>query len=399
MKLSITTFAPILASALALSSCFAIPLPGSDDSDIAITVREEPRLYQVVEGGTTKFQWMTLQQVFDEMVGKEVHFMEVDSTGLTARIDEIPKIPDASDLPPRDFPTTMKHEPLVKSLIPRISKDNLKSTVEKLSSYFTRYFSTTTGEEAAQWIFDQANSIVQSPSGVLRNASIRKFTHEDVPLPPGYIFRQFSVIATIPGSSSEKIILGAHEDSINYRTNPLDRAPGADDDATGCAALLEIFRILVDEPNFVPTRTIELHWYAAEEVLKFGSKAIAESYRANNENVVAMLQLDMIGYTPDVPSIAISADRNISPSLNTFLLKVAQTYATVPANYTDCDVCNSDHISWTVNGYHSVFPFEDPVSFNPSIHGPTDTVDLLNFDLVKEFTATALGFAVELVMA
>ncbi|OOO06492.1 peptidase M28 [Aspergillus oryzae] len=81
---------------------------------------------------------------------------------------------------------------------------------------------------------------------------------------------QPSIIVSIPGMSTKTIVVGAHQDSIIrpcYQV-PRDYAPGADDNASGVATLIEALRAILRDPDFaqghVPN-TLEFHFYAAEE--------------------------------------------------------------------------------------------------------------------------------------
>ncbi len=89
-------------------------------------------------------------------------------------------------------------------------------------------------------------------------------------------------------SSDEVLIFGGHIDSTAPGM-PTGRAPGADDDASGSAVVLEMFRILTSS-GFVPAKTIEFHGYAAEEVGLRGSQEIAAAYRAAGKSVIGMVR-------------------------------------------------------------------------------------------------------------
>lgn len=83
-------------------------------------------------------------------------------------------------------------------------------------------------------------------------------------------------------------------DSINLNS-PIDgRAPGADDDGTGCVNLIEGFRALL-AAGFEPRTPVEFHWYSAEEAGLLGSQAIATSYKNAGVQVRAFMELDMSG--------------------------------------------------------------------------------------------------------
>jgi leucyl aminopeptidase len=93
-------------------------------------------------------------------------------------------------------------------------------------------------------------------------------------------------IARIQGAKAVEdeslVIIGAHLDSINLSDPSLTaRAPGADDDGSGTTTLLETFHVLA-EAGYLPDRTVELHWYAAEEPGIFGSQDVANKYEEDD---------------------------------------------------------------------------------------------------------------------
>jgi bacterial leucyl aminopeptidase len=155
----------------------------------------------------------------------------------------------------------------------------LVKSVTHLSSYRTRGANTDTGVAAAHWFRDQFQAIINNlPEERKKLFSVKLFAHSN--------FRQPSVIATLKGKTSEIVILGGHEDS----TASGGIAPGADDDASGSSSVLESFRIIA-QSNFAPTKTVEFHCYAAEEMGLLGSRAIAQEYKRNNARVFGMMQL------------------------------------------------------------------------------------------------------------
>ncbi|HWC17037.1 MAG TPA: M20/M25/M40 family metallo-hydrolase [Terriglobales bacterium] len=105
-----------------------------------------------------------------------------------------------------------------------------------------------------------------------------------------------NLISTIPGGSraSEIVVIGAHYDTV------LD-TPGADDNASGVAALLELARIL---KRTHPARTVRLVAFVNEEppffqTASMGSWVYAKQVRRLNENIVASVSLETIGVYSD----------------------------------------------------------------------------------------------------
>jgi Zn-dependent M28 family amino/carboxypeptidase len=105
-----------------------------------------------------------------------------------------------------------------------------------------------------------------------------------------------NVIARFGPDTSGRIVVGAHYDSAG----PL---PGADDNASGVAGLLELARLFGSQP---PQMRVELVAFSTEEPPYFrstgmGSSVHATSLRMSNVKVRAMLSLEMIGYFSDAP--------------------------------------------------------------------------------------------------
>lgn len=103
-----------------------------------------------------------------------------------------------------------------------------------------------------------------------------------------------NIIARFGPDMSERIVVGAHYDSAG----PL---PGADDNASGVAGLIELGRLLASQP---PQMRVELIAFSTEEPPYFrttgmGSSVHAISLQKDNVKVRAMLSLEMIGYFSD----------------------------------------------------------------------------------------------------
>jgi hypothetical protein len=207
---------------------------------------------------------------------------------------------------------------------------------------------------------------------------------------------QKSVVARLEGSTKpdETIIIGAHLDSITGRGST-GNAPGADDDASGVAALTEILRI-IESGQLKFDRSIELQAYAAEEVGLIGSKEIAARYKAADRKVAGMFQIDMAYYSREgAEGIVHLLQDYTSRDLRRQAIDWLRGYmgpvyklGFLPRGSA------SDHKSFYDQGFPTVFPFEDPVDHNPYIHTLNDT--RAQFDdglLQRRITQLALLFA------
>ncbi|KAG2098953.1 Zn-dependent exopeptidase [Suillus discolor] len=296
----------------------------------------------------------------------------------------------------------LQYQEKVASVTELLSKDEMKKNLEKFTSFHNRYYRSEFGVKSSRWLYNQILDIISTaPPGV--RLSVETFTH---------IFPQPSIIARFepffgraspnPTIALPRIIVGAHQDSANYRF-PLLPAPGADDDGSGTVTILEAFRALV-QSGFAPERPVEFHWYAAEEGGLLGSQEVVSEYKQLKKEVGAMIQFDMTAYVPkgEVPVVTfISTD--VDSNLTNWAVGIAEEYSTSAVGTAKLfPGAGSDHMSWYRAGYPAIFAAEgDPFkTFNPYIHTSGDKIDLadgeFSFEHALEFAKVAVGFVVEL---
>lgn len=107
----------------------------------------------------------------------------------------------------------------------------------------------------------------------------------------------YNIIITFPGTvtPNEQILFTAHYDScVVFEGDPMISAPGANDNGTGVAALLEAVRIF---STMKFERTLKVIFFSGEENFQQGSKAYAEQHA--EDNITAVLNMDMFGTDKD----------------------------------------------------------------------------------------------------
>ncbi|HEU4339815.1 MAG TPA: M20/M25/M40 family metallo-hydrolase [Planctomycetota bacterium] len=172
----------------------------------------------------------------------------------------------------------------------------MRSTVEKLVSFGTRNSISTKGVgKAAAWLRGEFERIPRL------EVSYHEFTDPSPRLKRGgESVPQRNVIARLRGKTrpDEVIVFGAHYDSLNLgeRDNPDVIAPGANDNATGTAGVLEAARILSQTEH---DRTIIFACFTAEEQGLIGAFHFAKSLKESETKVVCMLNNDIIGGAKD----------------------------------------------------------------------------------------------------
>lgn len=280
---------------------------------------------------------------------------------------------------------------LVSEALELISTQNIEDEILILEGYGTRYHTTASASQAVLDLKDKWEAMALAAGRT--DVSVRIFNHINTNMP--------SVIMTIEGAESpdDYIIVGGHIDSTNPSNN--NDSPGADDNASGIATIIEMSRVLFDM-EFVPKKTVEFMAFAAEEIGLVGSGEIAQEYNSNGINVEAFVQFDMTNYAGSINDVYITTDSYNSSTLNNFLIELIGhynssgnhqfTYGTTACNY-GC----SDHYSWSQQGYNAAFPFE--ASFgehNPNIHSSQDTFGFMGTaDHATKFAKLGIEFIVE----
>ncbi len=255
---------------------------------------------------------------------------------------------------------TLNNATTVNTLMGSVLETNVRSTITSLSSYSTRYYTSQTGVDAANWL----RSRWASYAGTRTDVTVELFRHAS--------WAQPSVMLTIRGTTlpNEVVVIGGHLDSINSSGSS---APGADDDASGVSSFTEVIRVAMSR-NYRPQRTVKFIAYAAEEVGLRGSKEIAQYHKNNGINVVGVLQLDMTNYKGSTVDVALVTDYT-NAAQNQFLRDLMTTYVKISHTNTTCGYGCSDHAAWHNLGYAASIPFESTLSAsNPYIHTSSDTI-------------------------
>ena len=306
----------------------------------------------------------------------------------------------------------------VGQLIEAVSVENLTSTISTLE-YAGGHQSRVTftpGNDSARITIHTAFSALENLSSVAYDTF---FIAAD---PPFNAIPQYNVVATLAGSTFPEriLVLGAHLDCSASRMGSTIwnaewetiRAPGADDNATGLAILLEVARILsVPASGFDNAYTLKFVAFASEESGPAhsgghgGSKHFAAAAKARGENIVGMFSIDMIGYNPQHSYLAIVADSrsqwlggNVAAARDELGIDLLTNSAPFPsATY-------SDHASFWDQGYPAILlienapPWENSTyySANPYYHTSSDTLESLNMELVRRVTQVTLASAIRL---
>lgn len=260
---------------------------------------------------------------------------------------------------------------------PGSSPESLRGTADYLRQQFTSLGLTTVSHEFSAW---------------------------------GKIYE--NVIATTPhdrDSSAAPLILAAHYDTVIG-------SPGADDNASGLAVLLDVARQVV---NVRLQRPVRLIAFCLEEENLLGSRAYAAHLTATQQSILGAIVLECVGYTRDEegsqkipPGVPVTV-----PTVGNFLAVIGNQDShaltmvveqamksripvvplVVPGNGELLpDTRRSDHTSFWDQGFPAVM-LTDTANFrNPNYHQPTDTIETLNLDFMGQVADGVAAAVMEL---
>ena len=210
-----------------------------------------------------------------------------------------------------------------------------------------------------------------------------------------------NVIAHPDGNPTRpRLIIGAHLDTVAG-------TPGADDNASGVAALLEASRVIAT--NRV-SAAVEFVGFALEEVGMIGSSQYAERLRQVGQPLIGMLSLEMVGFTEAqglqhypwflkgrFPSMGTYLGLGANRRSHRLLKTVAEAMRSVPDLPIETlvvpangawfpEIRLSDHAPFWDAGYPALLVTDTAFFRNPHYHQPTDTVSTLDLDFLTKVT-------------
>ncbi len=187
----------------------------------------------------------------------------------------------------------------------------------------------------------------------------------------------------------------AHYDSISNA--PYSTAPGADDNASGVAAVLEAARVL---SQYRYRHTLRFVTFAAEEQGLYGSYYYVVEARSAGTDIGGAINLDMIAWDSDENNIMEihAGTQSDSQALGTAFLSANATYglSLVPEYITNGATRASDHARFWSQGYPAILVIEDFQDFNPYYHKTSDTLDKLNLPYATKFVQATVATLAEL---
>jgi Zn-dependent M28 family amino/carboxypeptidase len=273
-------------------------------------------------------------------------------------------------------------DPLVKQFVDAVDRERFVNTLTRLTNFHTRHSLTSDYQSAAQWCLSELQ-------GMHYSASLQEISVGEKP--------SHNVVADKAGSAAEDqrqlVLLTAHLDSINWHEHgsPDAVAPGADDNGTGSAGLLECARVF---QNHAFSHDLRFVLFGGEEQGLHGSEDYVSSLTGSDRNRIrAVVNMDMIGglNTQD-PGVTLESSINFSEMINQ-LVAAGQTYTPLKIE-TSWHYFDSDHVPFINAGIPAVLTIEGADTSNHFIHSPDDTPAHVSETLAVEILRMNVAFIV-----
>ncbi len=202
-----------------------------------------------------------------------------------------------------------------------------------------------------------------------------------------------NVVAQVIGDERPKqvVVLGAHYDSYASGVDASILAPGAEDNATGVAAVLEAARALAGQ-RFACT--VQFVFFSAEELGLWGSQHHVERLAAAGDTVKAAVIADMVSYWQDEPAIMLDAlaeaawlAQLVVDNLRTFTSLADST------RLTAASLIKSDHVPFAATGAPAVLLIDRDWESYSAYHSIQDTWSAISAKTIQGVAAARVAVA------
>ena len=304
--------------------------------------------------------------------------------------------------------------PWIQNIVEQISADSILANITRLTEFHTRHtFSDTTSDSvgigaALRWTQAKVESYDTTD----------RYSFEWFPWVGNFNGNNVTrhvLIARAPGADEARYVIGGHIDSRTVSgSDNTGYAPGADDNGSSSAALLELLRILPDSL----AHNLEVIWFTGEEQGLWGSEAYASHLAQEDARVDGMIAMDMISHIAssggaiDSTSVRLYAQgdvnqggtASVSRNLQRYLKWVGETYADIDSfemrifAATDRPGRGSDHISFSEVGYPSVRVIERNEDLAHQ-HNANDTPAFLSSTYARRVAMSTFGALITMLAA
>jgi hypothetical protein len=222
------------------------------------------------------------------------------ATAITAPIVMRAGSASAATVTPSSASNTGNFDPALRALIGQIDPNRIQATIEKLITFGTRHTASTQTDPnvgigaAYAWVFQQMQAIAATSNGNM-TAQQQTFVQQPVAGRLAIPTSITNTILTLQGTASPQrfyVVTGHLDSRVTDLLDFTSDAPGADDDGSGVACVLELARLFATRQF---PGTIVFAAVSGEEEGLFGSTFMAQQMAAAGNDVQGMFSNDIIG--------------------------------------------------------------------------------------------------------
>lgn len=289
----------------------------------------------------------------------------------------------------RDFPVVTEENPIIREMMNQVNMDSLQATVQHLQDYQNRLWNSQNAFDASDWIAGRMAALGLEVEQQPFYASTWTGSGQAAP----------NVIGIQRGTlyPDVYVVCGSHFDSFSYEAMYGGGAcPGADDNATGVASVLESARIMT---QYEFEYSIVYCAYGCEEMGLYGSEAYASRCQQEGMEILGYFNNDMNGYLyGDQIHIDCIYPNTVAP-IGDYYMNVGSVYfPELPIRHVNFNEGDSDHTSFNNHGYMGIYPFEDYENYSPYIHTTNDIIgtSVTSFEMSQQYCRMNIGCLAEL---
>ena len=277
-------------------------------------------------------------------------------------------------------PRVLRAQDGIAGLVAQVNRARLREDVFALSAFPTRWTGHADFGAVEDWVAEAFGPGV---------------TRQPFQMPGGKV--RHNIIAGDLNDPREMILVGGHYDSTSERE--ATDAPGANDNATGIAAMLEMQRILAP---LALQRQIVFVAFAGEEQGLIGSTAAARVATTEGWPIALMLNLDMLGHRhrqPNAPMVieydqgnAVARNDAAARDFGQDAARLAAQHTTLATTHTD--IWASDYMPFEAQGFACIGLYDGGAE-DALYHTTQDRPDRVDYIRVEQATRLAVAIAAE----
>ena len=257
----------------------------------------------------------------------------------------------------------------IAALVATVSQSRLSETLTKLTSFHTRHSLTSEFSAASDWMKSELEALGFAVSKRAITVGTRS---------------SFNIVADKQGLGNNRrlVIVTAHLDSVNTAGGIAAAAPGADDNGSGAAGVLEIGRVMAARQ--LVGHDLRLILFGGEEQGLHGSQQyVASLVQADRIRIDCVINMDMIATLNTSALTVLLEGATVSQVLINDLSNAAHDYTSLTVQ-TSFNPFASDHVPFINASLPAVLAIEGSDSANHNIHTANDTLDHIHYGLASE---------------